>query len=712
MAGSEEPQPQQQQQQQQQQSVELPATKAPKDKNCPYCGQAFTSSSLGRHLDLYIKERNPKPPDGLHDVDEIRKMRGSITRRHPRASLGRRETLTPVGTPTTASRRSPLSDAEGSTPRSPAVPKSATVGGHGFGGRWDGGVGSAAGDTPGGRSVDQAPDSARRPVPTRAVSRHMVKSQFDMKQKIQDALDTSRAAELALRELVSSWKAAKTHIDVNSMPFDFQPLSLDFPALALQCLQTPPTLFSSTQHPTSTSWSILPPGQKQFEALTAYFRDEFQRWKVKCAAATTAIEEDLSYPSAHSAAHAESKEAIKTAEKAAETLEAQVTEHLQSAYAVWEGLPPQRQSELWVLELARGVGRKQSEVDKLKETQQSMKQENAHLKAQIEQLSRVHQPREFSMLSPTTIPMKEGMLDFLHEQSVVHGRKGVAFTLDDRQSDVNTIVARTIDRWKSVIVTARSANTLNAQRPLDQAAAPPPPSAPPAEGASQATGATAATTPVTAAPPPRSQQLQQQPQPQPQQQPKIPPVPSIPQQHIPVPTLQPAPKSRNLETATVSFEQPVAATASPPEPSPVEVKSTPLSLDDTSDLDADAEMDDDEEGYAAMSAPLAKPMVTTAPLAMPMQATPKLEVQRTRGPAQRTTTAAGSPYARSASHAATGAGVRGKGSALSNRSVTNIGSAMQRHVARGGSMSAFAAQPDMSVPIQDTGGGGDPMFMD
>ena len=32
-------------------------TKAPKDRNCPFCNQAFTSSSLGRHLDLYIKPK-------------------------------------------------------------------------------------------------------------------------------------------------------------------------------------------------------------------------------------------------------------------------------------------------------------------------------------------------------------------------------------------------------------------------------------------------------------------------------------------------------------------------------------------------------------------------------------------------------------------------------------------------------------------------------
>jgi hypothetical protein len=58
----------------------LAATKnrASKDKECPYCHQDFTSSSLGRHLDQYIFR---KKPDGLHNVDEIRRLRGGITRR-------------------------------------------------------------------------------------------------------------------------------------------------------------------------------------------------------------------------------------------------------------------------------------------------------------------------------------------------------------------------------------------------------------------------------------------------------------------------------------------------------------------------------------------------------------------------------------------------------------------------------------------------------
>jgi hypothetical protein len=37
------------------------STKASKDRNCPFCNQAFTSSSLGRHLDLYIKPKVSAP---------------------------------------------------------------------------------------------------------------------------------------------------------------------------------------------------------------------------------------------------------------------------------------------------------------------------------------------------------------------------------------------------------------------------------------------------------------------------------------------------------------------------------------------------------------------------------------------------------------------------------------------------------------------------
>lgn len=89
---------------------------APKDKNCPFCHQAFTSSSLGRHLDLYIKPKNPKAPDGIHNVDEIRRMRGGITRRQARNSLAKKGDSSGGSTPVSSQQQQP-------PPPPPAAPQ-------------------------------------------------------------------------------------------------------------------------------------------------------------------------------------------------------------------------------------------------------------------------------------------------------------------------------------------------------------------------------------------------------------------------------------------------------------------------------------------------------------------------------------------------------------------------------------------------------------
>ncbi|PHH87710.1 hypothetical protein CDD83_8513 [Cordyceps sp. RAO-2017] len=557
-------------------------TSAPKDKNCPYCRQAFTSSSLGRHLDLYIKEKNPKPPDGIHDVEAIRKLRGSITRRHPRGSVGGRKASTPTTTPRPPAKRE-LSAAASDTHKPAAIPKDgqyavdSTLSKFPFVTRWEatGVINDIPPKAP--WDADAAQDSARpTPAMQRSLSRQAAqKAQFDVKQKLADAMDTARAAELALRELLSSWRAAKQHIDNNSMPFDFDPLSLDFPALTLQCLRPPPTLFSSTQHPTSTSWSVQSPGQREFGALQAYFQEEFRAWKVTCASATTAALEELTYPPTGNL-HKDAREAVKKAEKAAENLERQVEEHLQSAYAVWESLPAQRQQELWILELARGVGRKHGETEKLKDQRHRLEQENANLKSQVDQLNRLQQPREFKLLSPTTIPIDRDLISHAYEQGV-KGGKSIGFDLEDRHIDLSTVVTKSIERWKNVITSTRMTTTgMAAQKPLDQAAQAP----------------AAAFSP---------------PQPQPQ---TVPQTAQQPQAH------QPPPK--RLSTASTN-EPPSEQTASSAS------NTGPPSIEETSDQDADAEMEDDDS-FAMMNTSPVKPAHPSMPQ---QQAT--LDVPRTRG---------------------------------------------------------------------------------
>lgn len=53
-------------------------TRPVKDKRCLFCGQEFTASSLGRHYDTFITRDRV---DGVHDLEEIRRIRSSVTRR-------------------------------------------------------------------------------------------------------------------------------------------------------------------------------------------------------------------------------------------------------------------------------------------------------------------------------------------------------------------------------------------------------------------------------------------------------------------------------------------------------------------------------------------------------------------------------------------------------------------------------------------------------
>ena len=195
-----------------------PKLGAAKDKNCPYCGQAFTSSSLGRHLDLYIKEKNARAPDGIHDVEAIRNLRASITRRQPRGSIGsRRDDGTPARTP----RRGPPTTeptpaAESESPSTPSIPKDgtyvvdSTLSKFPFLPRWE--ATGVINDIPAAKptwATESGQEATRRPSQRTVSKQTMQKAQFDAKQKLADAMDTARAAELALREILGSWRSAK-----------------------------------------------------------------------------------------------------------------------------------------------------------------------------------------------------------------------------------------------------------------------------------------------------------------------------------------------------------------------------------------------------------------------------------------------------------------------------------------------------------------------
>ncbi|KAF7536835.1 hypothetical protein G7054_g4242 [Neopestalotiopsis clavispora] len=641
---------------------------APKDRNCPYCGQAFTSSSLGRHLDLYIKEKNPKPADGVHDVDAIRKMRSGITRRQPRGSLAARRDASTPGTPTgsTAARRSPDARNQSSVPKdgqfmvdqSPVYPWQQPT--------WEAtgvinDIPSKNGDSSGG--WDESTESNRQSgaQQQRNSSRMLQKQQLDARQKLTDAMDTARAAELALREILGSWRAAKQQIDMNSLPFDFDPLSLDFPALTLQCLQPPPTLFSSTPFPTSSSWSIQAPAKKQYDALAAFFQEEFKKWRHTCAAATTATHEDLSYPPLKNPSPiGDLRESVKKAEQVATNLEKQVNEHLQSTYAVWESLPAARQQELWILELARSVGRRQKDNEKLKQTQHALKQESINLQSQIDQLNRLQQPREFRLMPPATVPFDQAFVAHVLHQGLESGYTGgIGFNFNDRHADTVEVVQRAIERWKNVIVSSRSTG-MSSQRPLEQTATTTQAAATSSSTASSGPNAT----PLAAAPSAAT------------------PAPSTSTQQSQQPVRQQSTSTNNGSSSDVR-------------PATTAAASTTTANDEGSDEDADAEMEDDES-FAPVNAAAAA--TTAKPVAQ--QSLQKLQIPRTRENAQRN----------NAQFAMNGAGSMNSGQRVNmGRPMANMNAGGIQQ-AQNQQRAQQPAKNDYGTAVQAMGNG-DPMYM-
>lgn len=177
-------------------------TPAVKDKECPYCHLIFTSSSLGRHLDLYIKEKHAKPPDNIHNVDEIRRMRGTITRRQARNSAGKRH-----GSASSSSKTTPILKQ-----RAPIIQKDLSLDSNLDDGPVKTYVNRANWQSTGVIN-DLPPVSKNDPeihFPERTfATRGPIKQDLARKEELMSVMDRGRAAEMALKEVLDTVKSAK-----------------------------------------------------------------------------------------------------------------------------------------------------------------------------------------------------------------------------------------------------------------------------------------------------------------------------------------------------------------------------------------------------------------------------------------------------------------------------------------------------------------------
>lgn len=180
-----------------QQSASKSANQAVKDRKCQYCNQSFTSSSLGRHLDQFLFK---KKPDGIHDVEEIRRIRSGITRRQARTGSGKRD-----GSPDHAQKKGP-SDSF-AAPDSSAKPREAPV--------------RMMFNTPTWHAtgvINDIPNPSRaldgpRAVPSQTRSGSLQLPDYASRGATANNPDTMKALELALREVLDNIKAATCVFD-------------------------------------------------------------------------------------------------------------------------------------------------------------------------------------------------------------------------------------------------------------------------------------------------------------------------------------------------------------------------------------------------------------------------------------------------------------------------------------------------------------------
>lgn len=403
-----------------------------KDKECPYCHQRFTSSSLGRHLDQFISK---KKPDGIHDVEEIRRMRGGITRRTARSS---RKDKSNEHDDIHSSQASPGPGPQPGTLMSSAMELNRLPPG-GMHTRLNRLNWQATGVITDPTTLD-SPLTAAPPTPALVSSPSGLKRSFSVYAQDLNSTtntETTRALELSLREVLDSLRAATKHASPKPSPFSFDVPSQTFPSLCLKVLPAPATLFQTSPFSTPQSIPINAPGPDQLAPLRQKLTSTIDYWKWQALR--------LAQPTTSNIA----EEADFLTRSAAQWMESTLA-HLDTCYQNWMAHPVDIRNLLWQVELLRSYNSEQQKVQEMEEKLERLQQEANQLQQQVEYLSRCQWPREMALWPPDRKTFGASMREELRLINLSKlptgslGPDGTEETVNVQPENVNTRVS---DKW-------------------------------------------------------------------------------------------------------------------------------------------------------------------------------------------------------------------------------------------------------------------------
>lgn len=433
--------------------ITVQTTKAPKDKSCPFCKTPYTASSLGRHLDSYIRDKNPKPPDGVHNVDEIRRMREGITRRNMmvKASGKRASSASKLpgnrsaaGVSKDEDEDEEMDDDDDDSTQSflnnaPVQLLNGVDSGEKMRWRLNHLNWQATGvisDLPP-RSASVASEVRRD-----GSRQRVLKADHEARRRSMDENDTAIAAEMALKEVLGRLKDASSRSAKTGL-YDFDLFELNFPALCLKILPVPSTLKSRTPFPSNDSWALLPPGSRQWETLQKVVKERI-----------------AAHQRVSSMAHVPGTSPLPTPSPT-DIDTGKIYTHLNDAWNHWQALNPAQRMEAWQLESLRMF----SEADEArKETQRKLQekvQENEELQRDLAALR-----RDMELGTNDSSPVVSHPPGPLISPKTLQDLWSHGF--DARQWEYESL----IEKWKAVMRERRqSSNGMAAQRRLSAAPA-------------------------------------------------------------------------------------------------------------------------------------------------------------------------------------------------------------------------------------------------
>ncbi|KAG8532791.1 uncharacterized protein KY384_002669 [Bacidia gigantensis] len=381
-----------------------------KDRDCPFCGQRFTSSSLGRHLDLYIKERNPKPPDGKHDLDAIRSIRGNITRRQPRHPA-RRNGSTPLSS----------RDIQSHPSNSPSLQNHHLGLNDTDGDAYQTYINRANWQSTG--VINDLPPT-QRSGPHSYSTRHSGHAKEEMlrKQDYLESRDQAQATELALQELLESLKAARRRAHP-STPFDFNFFELNLPQMYLRCLAPPQSFLTApSQRPHDLTWTTTAPEADQYEQMRAWLSSKLTDWQ-RIRSHTdfgSSFTQDIAIGNAQ---HMTEVERVKQAEPS-------YYKHLETSFNEWSKLSDVERRDAWQYECARAFAREQERHQASIRKLDLQEQEIQLLKARLDRSSqedgesqRCLYPLTITRLSKETVNYLPASLDLEFRDHIARWRE-------------------------------------------------------------------------------------------------------------------------------------------------------------------------------------------------------------------------------------------------------------------------------------------------